>query len=144
MFIIRTSDRAITISKHFHLNDNHNKTYDVFCTRSNTVYITQFYLGSRVQRCLLSGFSINGNHRRVSPASEVPNARPELISSRIGLVRAPKSLSGDILSPTMLRSLTIYQSKVVCPSHTASLQLDCIASALAAREARDPRHENPQ
>ena len=35
--------------------------------------------------------------------------------------------------------MTIHQSNVAYPSYSTTLQLDCIPSALAAREVRDSR-----
>ena len=66
----------------------------------------------------------NRQHRKVSPAShEFQTHGRDLISSKIRLECAPKTLSRDIVSPTMLRLLTTHQANVVYASHATVVQL---------------------
>ena len=117
--------------------------YSVNHTTDNiNFYLCRIQSKSRVQQYLLSALSIPGEtEMSVPPPSFQPHGR-NLISSKTGLQRAPETLSRDILSRTILRSLTVIKSNVVYPSRTTVLQLDCTPSALTAREARDPR-KNP-
>ena len=78
----------------------------------------------------------------VSPASDVPNAWPGLISLSFRLECAYKTLARDILSPSVMSSFTTHQWTAVWHSRTTVLELDCSHNTPTAREARDPR-KNP-